>query len=92
MKIIEYPAMQLKERPMGDRWFWSLQMETLGRNMATAGGLTLAFMNGRSAEGANVVKTGRMPLRLARGTTPPLILRPIVELDVTDLIPEGDLL
>lgn len=34
------------EPSLGRDWFWSLQMEFLGRNLATAGGLALAYRLG----------------------------------------------
>lgn len=65
--------MQGKEISLGNDWFWSLQMENLGRNMATAGGLTLAFKRGMRYRDLTdapsvTVPSGRMPQRLARGT------------------------
>ena len=36
------------EPPMGRDWYYSLQLEQLGRNLATAGGLELAYRLGRT--------------------------------------------
>lgn len=41
-------AVPSPEPRLGDRWWWSLQMEQLGRNMAVAGALELAYRLGRA--------------------------------------------
>ena len=43
-------TMQVRERPLGHGWFLQLQMETLGRNLATAGGLEYAMRLGMVEE------------------------------------------
>jgi hypothetical protein len=45
----------------GARWWWSLQMEQLGRNLATAGGLELAFRLGLSHDA--IERAGRRRTR-----------------------------
>lgn len=42
------PRSQEVEAPLGDRWLWSLRLEYLVRNVATAGALEFAYRLGRA--------------------------------------------
>lgn len=42
------PSVQTEEADIGLGWYWSLRLETLGRNLATAGACELAKREGRA--------------------------------------------
>lgn len=39
---------QMEEAELGDAWYWNLRLETLGRNLAVAGGLETQLREGMS--------------------------------------------
>ena len=57
------------EPPLGCDWFYSLQMELLGRNLATAGGLETAYRLGRAHREFELIRPRRASV--AVGTPSP---------------------